>query len=178
MAAVITSIHRKIPSCTLPLQEGFQDEQVGLTQALFKLLLLYLDLDSFEILHSPCQSQVCFLQPSGSSQNKPLWFSKPDVLEAHLPSAGSLGCRVSDPSILGEDFCSCAYSFHLWVTFPNVCPDYIAFLAPCPFCCGFPFMSLVVENIFYYSSVMIIDGFSVTTCNSGVPVVGGEFKVF
>ena len=56
MAVVSTSIDKKIPSCILPLQEGFQDKQVGLTQALFKLPLLYLDLESFEILHSPFQS--------------------------------------------------------------------------------------------------------------------------
>lgn len=102
MAGVITSIHRKIPSCILPLQKGFQDEQVGLTQALFKLLLLYLDLESFEILHSPFQSQVCFPQPSGSSQNKPLWFQKPDVLKGHLPSAGSWAAESQTPQSLGR----------------------------------------------------------------------------
>ena len=32
--------HQESPSCLLPFQDTLQDQQVGLTQALFKLLLL------------------------------------------------------------------------------------------------------------------------------------------
>ena len=39
----------------------------------------------------PFKSRVCFLQLSGSPGHKPCWFSKSDVLGAHLSDAGTLG---------------------------------------------------------------------------------------
>ena len=40
MAAASVYVPRVSPSCLLPLQEALQDQQVHLTQALFKCLLL------------------------------------------------------------------------------------------------------------------------------------------
>ena len=45
MATTSISVLRRSLSCVLPPWEAFQDQQVGLTQAPFKLLPLYLDLE-------------------------------------------------------------------------------------------------------------------------------------
>ena len=67
-------------SCFLPLWESLQDQQVGLTQAPFTLLLLP-RVSEHEILCAPFKNGVYFPQPYGSPESKFCWPSKPNVLE-------------------------------------------------------------------------------------------------
>ena len=93
------------PSCLLPLSEAFQDQQEGLTQASFKLLLL------------PCfPEHVRFCVPfkSGTLFPTALSFSHIQALlafKARHSGSSSCQCRTpglrspmwgSDPSLLGE----------------------------------------------------------------------------
>ena len=45
--------------------------------------------------------QLCFLQPSGSSESKPCWPSKPEALGAHLPWPGTQ-CGTGPPHFSGR----------------------------------------------------------------------------
>lgn len=58
----------------------------------FKIIAYALGLKVCKILCVPFRSGVYFAQPSGFSENKPPWSSKPNVLEAHLASAGLTSC--------------------------------------------------------------------------------------
>ena len=74
-------------------QEALQDQQMGLTQAPFKLLSLFWDLGVFGNLQVLLKSRVYVLYShltNISPKHRPSWFSKPDILGAHLPSAGPL----------------------------------------------------------------------------------------
>ena len=74
MVAASIFIPRGSPSCLSFLQEALQDQQVGLTLAPFKLLLLCRD-SEYEILGTPFKSKVsCFLWPLGSPEHKPPGF--------------------------------------------------------------------------------------------------------
>ena len=78
-------------SCLLTLQETLKDQEVGLTHASFKLLLLPWVLKYMRFFVSLLQDSLCFPQPTGSPETKPHWPLKPNVLGACLPSSGSPG---------------------------------------------------------------------------------------
>lgn len=44
-----------------------------------------------EFVQNPFKKSHDFLQPSSFPGHKPCWFSKPDIVEVCLPSAGLLG---------------------------------------------------------------------------------------
>ena len=75
-------------------QGALQDQQVGLTEAPFKLLLMPWFLEHVRFVCSPFKSEVYFPWPSGSLEYKLYWPSQPKVLEAHLPSAELQGCKA------------------------------------------------------------------------------------
>ena len=60
MAAASVPVPWMSSSCFLPLQETLQDQQVGLTQASFKLLLL-LWVPEHEILYASFKSEISIL---------------------------------------------------------------------------------------------------------------------
>ena len=94
------------------LQEAFQDQQVGLTSASFKLLPLHWDSECMRFCALK-EWSLCFLQPSGFPVYKSYWPSKPDS------SGGSSSrCRTprlgrliwgSDALLLGGNLCNCDY---------------------------------------------------------------------
>ena len=88
MATASVYVPRVSCSCFLPLQEALQDQQVGLTQAPFKLLLLpwVLKLEIFCVYL--LRGDLYLSQPFGSPQSKPHWSSKPNILGAYLPDTG------------------------------------------------------------------------------------------
>ena len=85
-------------------QKALQDQQVGLTQAPFKLLSQFWVLECVRFCVYPLIVTFYFLQHSASLENKHHWPSKPNILGAHLPSAGPLGwagqCRAQTPCFL------------------------------------------------------------------------------
>ena len=145
MTASIYVYHTN-PSCLLPLPEALQNQQVGLTQATFKLLLL--------MWVSECVS--CCVYPLGveSLSLTTFWLSWKQALLAfkakcsgglcsHCRTPG-LGCPLwdLDPSFLGEN--SAIVVILLFVGFPprgtpilQLHPSYLSR-------CGSFFTSLVV----------------------------------
>ena len=76
----------------LPLREALQDQQVGLTQAPFKLLLLPWISEHVRFCVRPLRVESLFPTAPRSRENKPHWPSKLSVLGAYLPGAGPLDC--------------------------------------------------------------------------------------
>ena len=77
-------IPRCSPSCTMPLQDMLQDQQVVLAQVSFKLLSL-LELRLSEILCIPFESRFSVYRVSCFLEWKPHLLSKPDILGYVLP---------------------------------------------------------------------------------------------
>ena len=124
-------------SCLLPLQGSLQDLQVGVTQDPFKLLLLHWDSECVRRCACPFRADLSFLQPSCSPKHKPFWFSKPDVLGAHLPNAGllGLGAHVGVKTIFGEKLYNLIFLLFVDHQPRLVGPDYIMSLLLLPFLC-------------------------------------------
>lgn len=105
MSLTNVSIPRELLDCLLPLWQLLQDQQVGLTQASFKLLPLHW---AYETCVSLYEWILFFLKPSVSLISKPCWPSRADVLGFFLPSSGPLDEGVkSDPLLLGENLFDC-----------------------------------------------------------------------
>ena len=91
MSTASVYIHRVNCSHLLPLWETLQDQQVCLTQAHTKLLLLPWVWEHVRFLCVSIKSEVYFPQPSRTTGTKPCWPSNPNAVGACLPSAGPLG---------------------------------------------------------------------------------------
>ena len=65
----------------------------------------------------------------------------------------------------------------LFVGLPWGCGSWLDYISSPP-TCGSVFISLVVKIFSTRLQVIFIDSCSVSTCNFGVPVGGGEFRVF
>ena len=74
----------------LSLWKALQDQQVDLTQDSFKLLLLYW-VSECEILCVPYKTVFLSYSSLSAPVPKPCWPSKPDILGAHFPGAGTTG---------------------------------------------------------------------------------------
>ena len=61
MVATSVSIHTGSPCCLLALREALQDQQVGLTQAPFKLLPLRGDLEHVRFCVRPLRAESVYL---------------------------------------------------------------------------------------------------------------------
>ena len=102
------------PSCLLTLQEAFQDQQVSLTQAPCRLLLLYWVSVCVRFCECPLrleheafclsQTQALLTFKATHSGGSPSWW--------RIPGLRSL-MWGSDPSLLWEDLCNCDY--------PSIC---------------------------------------------------------
>ena len=88
MAASSLCVPRVSCSCFLPLQEILQIQQVGLTEAPFKSLLLPWVPEHVRCWVHPFRVESQFLTAPGSPERKPCWPSKQNVLRAYLPSSG------------------------------------------------------------------------------------------
>ena len=112
MAAASVCVPTVSPSCLLPLWEAPQDQQVGLTQSPFKLLLPSGVLEC-EILCAPLRAESLF--PTV------VWLSYKQALlafKAKHSGGSSFRCRThrlgspmwgSDRSILGQNLCNYDY---------------------------------------------------------------------
>ena len=114
MAASTIYITRDRPRCLLSLWESLPEQQVGLTQASFKLLPLHW---AYETCVSLYEWILFFLKPSVSLISKPCWPSRADVLGFFLPS--------SDPWMResNQTPCSLGRTFSIVIVFPFLsCP--------------------------------------------------------
>ena len=75
----------------LPLQETLQDQQVGLTQAPFRLLLLPWVLENVRFCVCPLRIESVFPTALWSPKSKTHWPSRLNILGAPLPNTGLLG---------------------------------------------------------------------------------------
>ena len=111
------------PSSLLSLWEALQDQQVGLTQAAFKLLLLLWVLEPVRFCVCPLRMESLF-PPALCLPQKLYWPSKSIFLGTNLlgkrpPSRlGSLMWAL-DPFLLVENLCNCDYSYILCVIYPG-----------------------------------------------------------
>ena len=119
-------------SSLLPLWEALQDQQVGLMQAPFKLLLLPRILECVRFcMHSPL-ALLCACPTDLQSQTfLGLVFPVKD------PRLGN-SMWDWDPSLPGENLCNHDYP-------GAVSLDYTVYLHSYPSCCGSFFMSFVVD---------------------------------
>lgn len=118
-----------------------------------------------------------FQKLSGSPKSKSHWPSKPDVLRDCLPSAGSLVWGV-DPLLLGENLCDCDY--HLVYRLPTWGRGAWLYYAsgPTTWLVMIHSFCLQLWNIFSASlHILLITSCSVKSCNSGVPIEGGELRL-
>ena len=88
MSATSVCVLRVSSSCLLPLWVVLQDQQVGLTQAPFILLLLPWVPEHVRFCVHSLRVESQFPTALWLSQNNSLWSSKPNVLGAHLPDTG------------------------------------------------------------------------------------------
>ena len=138
--------------CCLSFQKILQDQQVGLTQAPFKLFLLPWVPEHMRFCMFPLRVEFLFHTgtPLGLPRQAPLHFK--------VKCSGSLSSwhrthRLaslkwsSDPSVLGENLCNCSPSpFHGSPT--RMVLDYII-SPPILSHHGFFFMSLIVKDLFW-----------------------------
>ena len=79
-AAICFSVPRRRPGCLLLLQEAPQDQQVQLTQGLFKLLSLCEALEYVKSGAHPLRAEPLFPAPLWlSHMQAPLVYTKPDM---------------------------------------------------------------------------------------------------
>lgn len=84
----------RVPSRPLILQQTFKAEPVDLLHVWSRSFSTCYFCSGFwasESVHKPFKNSFSFLQPFGSPRHQPLWFSKSDVLGAHLSAAHSKG---------------------------------------------------------------------------------------
>ena len=90
-------------SCLLTFQETLKDQEVGLTHASFKLLLLPWVLKYMRFFVSLLQDSLCFPQPTGSPESQMFWGL---VFPVQDPRLGS-SLWGFDILLLGENLGSC-----------------------------------------------------------------------
>ena len=81
----------RVPRVSCSLQQTLQDQQVDLTQALFKLLLWSGVLEHVRFCVGLLRVESRFPTASGSLESKPHWPPKPNILGARLPGTGPPG---------------------------------------------------------------------------------------
>lgn len=100
-----------VPICLLSLQEALQDQQVGLTQAFFRLLPLCWLLEHVRFC-------LCLLGAMFSCNPSALQYTSPTVLKPRFCGSSWLWGRISrlesptwglDPLLLGKSVCSFDY---------------------------------------------------------------------
>lgn len=154
----------------------------GTDSASFQITVSVLGLRACEVLCEPSKSGVSFLHPSSFLKSKPHWPSKPKILGAHFPSAGSwVGSpmRTLDPSFLGENLYNCNYllicgsltqEYESWLYCVSVLPIYLILV---------PSLYLYWYQIFSTSfQAVLMTGSSINSCNFDEPMGGGEVMVF
>ena len=104
-------------TCLLSFQETVKDQEVHLTHASFKLLLLLWVPKYMRFFVSLLRDGLCFPQPSGSPETKPHWPLKPNILGASLPSPGFGGLNIL---FLRDNLCSPMDRGAWWATVPGV----------------------------------------------------------
>ena len=176
MTATKCYVPRVSSSCFFPLWRV----QVGLTQALFKVLHLCWVLENVRFCVHPLRVEFCFSQPSKFPESKTCSLSKPNVLEAHLPGAGPWGwgkLMQGSDSFLGENLCNYNHPSICGSSPNGMSPDYNNFLPSYPTRC-FPSLYLYLQKVFCYLLVFFISSCAVHGCNFSVPEGKGERNVF
>ena len=175
MAAPSVCVPRVSSSCLLPLASpGDSPTSAGRSDpGSFQLTVPALGPRACEILCTPFQSGVSLFHTS-------LWKVSPSGLECQtfwglfFPSRPGSLMWGSDPSLLGENHCSCNYSpicgsptqgYGPWLYTPT------PFLIPVSLCFLLYVFSCWVPVFFINSS-------SLNCCSFGVPGRGGELRVF
>ena len=132
--------------------ELLQDQQVGLTKAPFKLLFMSWTSEHMRFFGVPFKSGVSVSYSPWVSQKYALLPSKPNVLWAHLPSAGPPGGPIwgSDPSPLGENLCH-GNNPPICGLPTQGCGSHLYHLHPSYPSCGSFFIISFVEDRFYNS---------------------------
>lgn len=106
MSATSVNVSRVSCSCSLPLQEILQDQQVGLVQAPIKLLLSHCILVCMWFCVPPLRVKCLFPHFCGPPAIKYCWPSKPNALGACLPGVRTLGlgawCRTQNSYSCGR----------------------------------------------------------------------------
>ena len=85
-AAAHVCVPRVNSSCLLLLWETLQDQQLGLTQATFKLLLLPWVPEHVRFCVCPIEVQSLFPKALWVLESKSHWASKPNILAALFPA--------------------------------------------------------------------------------------------
>ena len=146
-------IPRQNPNLLLPLQEVFQVQQVGLTQAPFKLLPLQRDPESVRAGVCPLRAESLFptvLQVSHMQALRAFKAECPGGPWCRTPKLGNL-MWDPDPSVLGR--LSAAVIILFWFTYLWRYVSTPSHLQPsCLYCCGSFFISFVVDSLFCSSS--------------------------
>ena len=138
MAAPSVCVLRVSSSCLLPLWETSQDQQLGLTQAPFKLLLFPWALERVRFCVCPLGVESVSHSPPAPLNLSPAslqsqTFSR--LVSWHrTPGLGSLMWGL-DPLLPGENLCNCIL---LFVDCPlrGMCLDYTMTLPSYPSRCG------------------------------------------
>ena len=94
MANASIYVSRVSSSCFLLIWEPLQDQQVGLTQAPFKLLLLLWVPEHVIFCMFPLRVEFLFHTALWDSPSKPHCPSKPNVLGVYLPGTGPTGWQA------------------------------------------------------------------------------------
>ena len=149
----VTSIYvpRVSSSCLLSLWEALQGQQIRLTQAPFKLLLLPWVLECMRYCVHLLRGESLSPTPLSFPESKPQWPSKPNLLGAHLPDAGPPGWGAQ---CVAQTLCSLGRTSAIVIILLFMgCPrgtglDCTTFPPLLPFCCGYVFISLVAEYLF------------------------------
>ena len=141
-----------LPACLLSLQEALQDQQVGLTQAFFRLLPLCWLLEHVRFC-------LCPLGAMFSCNPSALQYTSPTVLKPRFCGSSWLWGRISrlesptwglDPLLLGKSICSFDYPSISGLPTQR-CGSYIYHISASPTCltaCR-PFFISVVEGKLY-----------------------------
>lgn len=161
--------------------EVLQNHQVVLTQALFELLPLCWRTQGVKFCVYTLWVKSATYISLGLLNLSPAGFQKPNIFGAYLPGARFLGwgpqcgLELSDP---WRETSKIVVSSYLCVTDPGLrawlYPKRHLFFSLSSSLCSF-FISLVVVNHFYWSSVHSHRSCSVVSYNFGV-LVGGKFQ--
>lgn len=130
----------------------------------------------WDFVYVPFKSAVS-VPKHRTAQSKPHWSSKPSALRTHLPCAGpqarepDVGLKTLSPAV---KLFSSLWVAHwgMWdLTIWRIHPTY-----PSP--CGSFFMSLIVEDLFWWVSDFFVYGYSTDSCDFDVSVRRGEHRAF
>lgn len=91
MAAASACESRESFICFLPLQEALEDQQVGVTQAPFRLLLLPWVLEHVRLSVHPLGVESVSHSLLGLSEVSPTGLQGKRILQSFVPSQGPLG---------------------------------------------------------------------------------------